>query len=258
MVRGIRLLDKRMRKGSQIRYNSLDLIRGITLISMFAYHAVWDLVYMFGTDISWYHSSIGYIWQQSICWTFIFLSGFCWSLGKRWVKRGLIVFGAGLLITAVTMAIMPEQIVVFGVLTLIGTSMLITGVLNNGLEKISATLGFFASLLVFFFTRNINSGYLGFEKWSFVKLPEWLYRNTFTSFLGFQDRNFHSTDYFSILPWYFMFLAGYFLCRLFKEKNWLAKLEKGSLPIVNLLGKHSLIIFLVHQPVIYLVLSLVY
>ena len=50
---------------------------------MIAYHACWDLVYLFHADWDWYRGTGAYIWQQSICWTFILLSGFCFSLGRR-------------------------------------------------------------------------------------------------------------------------------------------------------------------------------
>ncbi|MDE7404312.1 MAG: DUF1624 domain-containing protein, partial [Lachnospiraceae bacterium] len=65
------------------RYGVLDGIRGFVVISMILYHACWDLVYIFGKDWSWYRGRGAYIWQQSICWSFILLSGFCWSLGKK-------------------------------------------------------------------------------------------------------------------------------------------------------------------------------
>lgn len=62
------------------RYYALDDIRGITLISMIFYHAMWDIVFILGKDIKWYNEAPGYIWQQSIGWTFILLSGFAGSL----------------------------------------------------------------------------------------------------------------------------------------------------------------------------------
>ena len=73
----------------------LDAIRGWALVSMIAYHASWDLVYLFGLDWPWYHSFGAHVWQQSICWTFLLLSGFCWSLGRRQLRRGLTVFLCG-------------------------------------------------------------------------------------------------------------------------------------------------------------------
>ena len=72
-----------------------DCIRGLTLISMIAYHGIWNLVWLYGMDWQWYRGLPGYIWQQSICWTFLLLSGFCWSMGRQPLRRGLTVFGGG-------------------------------------------------------------------------------------------------------------------------------------------------------------------
>ena len=58
------------------RLQLLDVIRGITLLSMIAYHGSWDLVYLAGVNWPWYHSKEAFLWQQSICWTFILLSGY--------------------------------------------------------------------------------------------------------------------------------------------------------------------------------------
>ena len=48
------------------RIASLDALRGLTLVSMIAYHACWDLVYLFHADLDWYRGTGAYIWQQSI------------------------------------------------------------------------------------------------------------------------------------------------------------------------------------------------
>ena len=56
---------------TKTRYHGLDFIRGIALISMVLYHALWDVVHLFGVQLTWYDSPFGYVWQQSICYTFI-------------------------------------------------------------------------------------------------------------------------------------------------------------------------------------------
>ena len=99
------------------RYQVLDTIRGCALVSMILYHACWDLVYLFGIDWPWYHGFAAHVWQQSICWTFILLSGYCFALGRHQLRRGLTVFFCGALITAATWFFMPENLVLFGVLT---------------------------------------------------------------------------------------------------------------------------------------------
>lgn len=121
-------------KSTSTRCALLDELRGLDLISMMLYHGMWDLVYLFGVRAPWYGSWQGELWQQSICWVFILLSGFCLPLGRHPVKRGAVVFGCGALVTAVTLIFMPADAVWFGVLTLLGSAMIITGLLEKWME----------------------------------------------------------------------------------------------------------------------------
>lgn len=237
-----------------MRYTTLDIIRGITLISMVLYHLVWDLVFIYGMNLKWYQSDLGYVWQQSICWTFILLSGFCWSMGKKKWKRGFVVFAAGFLITVVTVIFMPQQKVVFGVLTMLGSCMLLLIPFEKMLVKIPAFAGLIVSGVGFFLMRNVSRGYLGFERIRLWKLPGSLYRDSFTTYLGFPEPGFFSTDYFPLFPWVFLFLCGYFLYRVAKEKDCLLHLTKVRAGGLELIGRHSLKIYMLHQPIIYFIL----
>lgn len=228
------------------RRTELDTLRGVTLVSMIAYHACWDLVYLFGADWPWYHGTLAYIWQQSICWTFILLSGYCWPLGRRHLRRGLTVFGGGLLVSAVTLLVMPEDGIFCGVLTLLGTAALVTIPLDPLLRRIPARAGLAGSFLLFLLLRDVNSGWLGFEGVRVLALPGWLYRNLFTACLGFPPAGFRSTDYFSLFPWLFLFLTGYFLYRLRREEP-----TPLRLPVVSAMGRRSLAVYLLHQPLVY-------
>lgn len=244
--------------GNKKRYEKLDGIRGIALFNMIAYHAAWDLVYIYGTDWGWYRSEGAYVWQQGICWTFIFLSGFCWSLGSHAWKRGITVFLGGAVITLATLLVMPQNRVVFGVLTLIGSCMLLMNVLDRWLRRVRPSVGMAVCGLLFFLTKNINEGYLGFGKWNFFRVPDVLYHDIVSTYLGFPHRGFYSTDYFSLLPWGFLFVAGYFTFRFVSGKKCMKTFEKSILPPVEWLGKHSFGIYMVHQPVIYAILEIVF
>lgn len=238
------------------RYRALDGIRGFALLNMIAYHTIWDLVYIFGVNWSWYRSKGAYIWQQGICWTFIFLSGFCWSIGRHPVRRGVTVFLGGAVISIATIVAMPQNKVVFGVLTLIGSCMLIMTVLDKLLTKANAVAGLIISAVLFAASRNINQGYIGFENFNLYKLPDVLYKNMFTSYIGFTHRGFYSTDYFSLLPWVFLFGAGYFLYKALNRTQVLSLLECGKVPWLEWLGWHSFWIYMIHQPLIYVVLNI--
>lgn len=246
-------------KTGSVRYALLDTIRGVTLLSMIAFHGAWDLVYIYGVDWSFYRGPYAYIWQQSICWTFIFLSGFCANLGKKHLKRGLMVFGGGLLVTIVTLVAMPENRVVFGVLTLLGSCMLLVALTERFLQKLPAGVGLLSSAVLFFLTRNVNDGFLGFEGIRLVKLPGILYQGLFQTYLGFPAPSFYSTDYFSLIPWLFLFMAGYYTCRMVKEKGRLSK-PAFLLRIepFAFLGRHSLLIYLLHQPLLYFLFMLLF
>ena len=187
-------------KSSSSRYALLDELRGLDLISMMLYHGMWDAVYLFGVVVPWYSAGQGRLWQQSICWVFILLSGFCLPLGHHPLKRGAAVFGAGALVTAVTLLFMPENVVWFGVLTLLGSAMLLTGLVQKWLQKIPPAVGLAVSLILFALTYHTMDGYwgLGPLRWA---LPQGLYANYLTAYFGFYPVSFYSSDYFPLLPW---------------------------------------------------------
>ena len=243
-------------KKSTVRLEGLDTIRGITILSMIIYHACWDLIFLFGKNIPGYTGMGGYLWQRSICWSFILLSGFCWSMGHHHVKRGLVVLGAGFLITGATVWIMPESRVIFGVLTMMGSCMLILIPMENYLLRLSEAAGLVGSFLLFFLFKNLNRGYLGISKELGIKLPDGLYRNLFTAYLGFPPEGFYSTDYFSMIPWMFLFLAGFYIYRILIKKELVNRLFSWRIPFFDIIGKNSLLIYLLHQPIIYGVLVL--
>ena len=235
-------------EGKRPHYGLLDTVRGVCILSMVAYHGMYDLVDIFGLPSAWYTGLPGYIWQQSICWTFILLSGMCWQLSRRHVKRGLLLVGCGAAITAVTWLVMPSQRILYGVLNLLGLSALLLIPLDKVFRKIPAWAGLGGALLLFALTKNVARGSLGFEDLVLCRLPRWLYATDLLAVVGFPSPSFWSTDYFPLLPWFFLFCAGYFLWSLLdKSPRAKALLQPGLRP-VSFLGRHSLAIYLIHQP----------
>ena len=269
-----------MKKNGNSRLALLDSLRGITLISMILYHACWDAVYILGMDWPWYRSRAGFVWQQSICWTFILLSGFCVPFSKRLLRRGLEVFAAGALVMLVTNLVLPEDRVIFGVLTLIGSCMLMMVPVRKAAEnsahgssardsasdssvasKDRAVTAFVVFAALFILFRDVNQGVIGngllhriipLIPLVTVSVPEFLYRNLFTAYLGFPGPGFYSTDYFSLLPWAFLYLCGYELHMICRATDAIDApvLRKGFEPLA-FLGRNSLLIYLLHQPVLY-------
>ena len=95
-------------------------------------------------------------------------------------------------------------------LTFLGSAMLLTGVLEPLLKKMMPAAGLAVSAVLFAVTYHLDERWLGLGGWKLM-LPQSLYANYFTAFFGFYPDWFYSTDYFGLLPWLFLFWAGYFL-----------------------------------------------
>lgn len=219
------------------RYALLDELRGLDLISMMLFHVCWDLVFLFDMNMGWYAGTPGRLWQQAICWVFILLSGFCAPFGRHMLRRGVTVFAAGALVTAVTLVFMPGGRVVFGVLTFLGTAMLLTGVLEPLLKKVMPAVGLAVSAVLFAVCYPVGLGWVGLGGWKLM-LPQSLYANYFTAFFGFYPDWFYSADYFGLLPWLFLFWAGYYLHKAVGRRR-MEPLRRPVCPALGWMGRHS-------------------
>ncbi len=248
-----------MREG---RYNALDSLRGLLIVNMVLYHGLYDVVYILNIPLPWYTGPAGYVWQQSICWGFILLSGFCFRMSRHPVRHGLVVLGAGVLVSLITYLAMPSEFILFGVLYLLG----LAGLMQCGVWQLwswwkrrpfPAWLGLGLSVAAFLLTRNLPRGSLGFEGWELLRLPGWLYQWDWLAVAGLPGPGFHSSDYFPLVPWVFLYLCGYFLWRAVGHKRRVMdKLKPGFAPLA-FLGRHSLLIYLLHQPALMAVFLLV-
>ncbi len=244
-----------------MRYSIIDDLRALAIINMVIYHTLFDLVYIFGVNIRWFNSSIGFIWEQYICWSFILIAGFCQSFAKKSLKEGLIVSFWGLIISLFTYLVPLGMNINFGVLTFIGLAILVTIPLKKIYNKINPVLGISIAIFLFIIFRNINYGYLGFGDFNLFKLPSSLYSvepNWILTLIGFPFQGFSSADYFSFFPWYFLFLTGYFLYFVLKKYKKLVYLKSKPFPVLTFISEHSLLIYILHQPIIFGILYLLF
>ncbi len=130
--------------------------------------------------------------------------------------------------------------------------------LEKLLEKCPAPAGFLLCMLLFFLTRPAGRGYLGLGEYQLFDLPASWYNGFFSAYLGFPPETFFSTDYFPIFPWIFLFLSGFFLHKILASRNLMPRLKTGNQKSLIWLGQHSLLLYAIHQPVLYLILSLVF
>ena len=242
------------------RLELIDSIRGITIISMIGFHASWIANY-FGLFISSeLMNSFGfYVWERTICISFIFISGFVFSLGKCHMKNGILILGLGVGITVLSLLFAYDIRDIFGVLWILGLSPLLMIIPDRIVQNRVKNLKIIALFLLVIFTIlfvvsfNINHGYL----WLFgikYMLPRSLYKGIFMTFLGFQEPGFYSVDYFSVIPWFFLYVMGYSAQKLLYGTKFYANILTIKIPIINKIGKHSLLIYLIHPVVIFVVM----
>jgi len=146
---------------------------------------------------------------------------------------------------------MPSEKIIWGVLSFLGAAMLLVQMLLPTLQRVPAGSGFLVSAGLFVLLRDIQYGWLGFEGHWIAAVPAAFYRPHWLFPLGFPYEGFWSADYFPVLPWIFLYLCGFFLYRLTENSRRIHRLLMCRIPVLAVLGRHSLGIYLLHQPVIF-------
>lgn len=225
----------------------LDALRGICILGMVVIHFIYDLVDLYAL-VDWqYPAAFVFIrdWGGVL---FLLISGICVTLGSRSVRRGLTVFACGMLCTAVTggMAALgfagKSMVIWFGILHCLGICMLLWPLLKRLPVPALAALGILLIGLGFYLEANIRVDFL------------WLIP------LGIRFPGFASADYFPLLPYLGFFLLGAVLGKTaYRGKTSLLPQVNSQAPVLRFLsgcGRHSLWIYLLHQPVLTVIFSL--
>lgn len=241
------------------RYLLVDGVRGLAIVNMVLYHFLYDVFMIYGKDPGWIALPPVHIWQQFICWTFIFIAGFSWRFGlKHDLRRGLFINLCGFAITLVTLIATPTEAVWFGILNFIGCAILLLLPLHRPLERVPGTVGMALSFALFLVFKNVQSGILSLGGLKLLELPRFLYNSKLLTPFGFPYPGFRSSDYFPLLPWFFLFLTGYFFCSLFLKREGWKGLFRRPIPLLTAIGQKSLWIYLIHQPVCMLLCMLLF
>ncbi|MDR0570325.1 MAG: DUF1624 domain-containing protein [Clostridiales Family XIII bacterium] len=250
---GIQIEHVRLREERRIA--AVDELRALAIISMVGYHFCYDIVMIFGVDWPWFFGDKARLWQQITSITFIVISGICTRCSARPFVRAIKVGACALLVTGATYFIYPDELVTFGILHFLAASMLVWALFRRALQWINPLGGFIISALLAFATWNINAGTVGFGSVT-MRLPGFLYQHYWLSVLGFLSPDYVSADYFPFIPYFFVFMAGSYLgVAVRKLPPSFAREHVGTLAF---LGRHSLLVYMAHQLVIFGALSLVF
>ncbi|HON81760.1 MAG TPA: heparan-alpha-glucosaminide N-acetyltransferase [Methanoregulaceae archaeon] len=232
-----------------VRFPEIDVARGIAVIMMVVFHTAFDLRFLGCVPLN---VSTGFLrlLALSTASLFLFLVGVSLSISAahagtrltrkdfilKYVIRGAFIFALGMGISAVTRIVIPSEYVRFGILHLIGFSVMASPLYSRSGWQ-SLLLG-----AVFIALGPVMAGIRG-SPWLLVS--------------GIHPPEFSSVDYVPVFPWMGLVLTGVFAGTAIYPAG---KRRPGSpgftFPPLEVLGRHSLAIYLVHQPVIIAVILL--
>ncbi|MCL7475168.1 MAG: heparan-alpha-glucosaminide N-acetyltransferase [Methanosarcinales archaeon] len=244
-----------MDKSAQKRFWEIDFLRGIAILLMIIFHALYDFNFFGGYNFDLDSGLWVYVGRSSAI-MFIFVVGISLTLSRsraagmnipkpelyqKFLKRGVRIFSWGLLITLITWLFLRDGVIVFGILHFIGLSIILAYPFL-GLRTYNLLIG--AGIIV-----------------SGLYLSEFAFHFPWLLWLGFIPYGFHTLDYFPVLPWFGVTLVGIFAgnslysdhTRKFeiKDLTWFFPVR-----LFCMLGRRSLLIYLIHQPVLIVLLYL--
>lgn len=225
----------------------LDALRGVCILGMLVFHLLYDMTALLRL-VPWQIPGWLTLVADAGARVFLLLSGLCVTLGSRPVRRGLVVFACGMLCTLVTWAMFrlgmagSSVVIRFGMLHCLGICMLLWPLAKRLPLWALAVLGVAAVLA---------GGWLDV---SGIRVEShWLFP------LGLRYFGFSSGDYYPLLPGLGWFLLGAVLGRTLyrRQRSLLPQVDPALFPIafVRFCGRHSLPIYLLHQPVFAVILS---
>ena len=225
------------------RIEIIDSLRGLAVVLMVIHHLLYNFVAFLGAPVWLFSNPVFDILHYIFAGLFIFLSGVSSRFSRDNIKRGSIVIViAVVLITYVTVRITNTPIW-FGILHLLGFSMLFYGLTCrfwNTIPNKLAPLIFIPLIIISAVARD--SAQLTSET-AWIRDLLWI--------LGWRQPGLRSFDYFPILPWVFVFLLGTWAGRSILERRLPVWFYEAKCPFFPSVGRKALIIYVLHQPVLY-------
>lgn len=224
------------------RIGLIDVARGVAIVAVVVYHLVWDLGDLGLIDSTPAQGETGKNVAHGIAGSFIFLVGVSLVLAhgdrfrpRKFLRRLAELVGYALLVSVVTLLIFPSQWVSFGILQCLA----VASVLALPFLRASRLLA-------------VGAAVLAFALPGLVTIPgdsRWL------SWTGLTEDVQPTIDHAPLLPLFGLTLLGIVLMRTLRERGDDVRLarvrtDRGPLGWLAFVGRHTLVIYLLHQPIL--------
>lgn len=217
------------------RIGAIDVTRGLAILGMVAFHLDWDLAYLGFVRTSPAGSPAWMILGHTVAALFLCLSGVGLTLARplgraRALRRIGVIAAAALAVTSATLWLFPQDAITFGILHCIVVTNLVALALLDTPTWLLAGVGAASAAAPWILTTGYTEG------------PWWWW-------LGLSRTLPRTLDYRPVLPWLGPVLLGAALARFVPHRRFAAPRSRVSRALA-FAGRHSLPIYLVHQPVL--------
>lgn len=234
------------------RIGIFDIARGAAVISMVLFHLCYDLAFIGGVSLSWFASPLLDVWRSTISWTFLFVAGCMCPLSRSNLRRALQYGAVALLIWVVTSIASVDTAISFGIIYCMAACTLVAWALGRIGTLPSGPVAAVVLFVVFIALLNVRDGMVGVGPLS-IEVPEALYETPWLSWLGFPGPGFSSGDYYPLLPYLFIYLAGAAMGSWWSSRGYPGWARAARCPALTWFGRHALIVYIAHQPVLLLI-----
>lgn len=239
------------------RVRMLDILRGGAMILVIAYHVLYDLVFIKGVALPVWLTPYGPIVEAvhiGFLWVLFAVSGICSGYSRNLLRRGVWLSLIGFAITVVTVLWLPDYAIVFGVLSCFGSCMILTALCSKALDAIPWPILTALSILLWIVLMDFSKGELHFL---FTDVTFALPKVEYLYPIGIVGKDFYSIDYFPLIPYLFMYWAGRGLYRPISKQQLPKLFYKVHCSVLEWMGRHSLLIYVLHQPILLALFMLV-
>ena len=234
------------------RIARIDELRGVLILLVLFYHLLYDITLFFPAAVPrlWLLQNSFQPLRAIVPGLFILLCGMCTHLSRSNLRRGLLSAALAGAIRLISGIINPACPIRFGILHLLALCLLLWCALHRLLQRllVQGHLPPWAAMvgggLLFILTYRLERGIL-----AGIILPESWWDHEWLLWLGMPCHRLLSADYFPLLPWGGLFWAGCGLGQWLLAPPYLQRMQKSYSPGMARLGRHTLALYLCHQPV---------
>ena len=219
------------------RIDAIDAARGLALVLM--HHFLIDLVNLCGAPMWIFSNPVFDVLHYIFAGLFIFLAGLCCRFSHSNLRRGVICFAIAMVITVVSSLPIINDPIRFGVLHLLGFSMIFFALTHRAWDAIPRKVA-----PVIYVLMTVASAYLVAHT-SIGNAARWLFP------FGWTYKGFYTADWFPIFPWLFVFLIGTWAGLYVTERKLPERFYSFTCPVLPQIGRRSLLIYVLHQPILY-------